>query len=77
MTYEECVQAVGRPGKFEGERPYVPYFWEIYLDGLAERDHDGILTFHVLVEDREMFPELKRRRTVALRETDQGFVVEV
>ncbi len=73
----ECIEDVLRPGKFEGEAPYVPYFWDIYLNGGADRDDGGTLGFDVLAEDKAIFPELKRRRTVRLVETDQGFVCEV
>lgn len=65
------------PGKFEGEMIYVPYFWGSYLDGLADRDHNGILGFDLTQEDKELFPELKHRRTINLYENEQGFVSEV
>ena len=68
---------VSTMGKFEGAPSYVPYFWDVYLDGSADRDNDGILGFDIQKEDKEIFPELLKRRTVKLRETDQGFVVEV
>ena len=65
------------PGKFEGEMLYVPHFWDVFLDGLADRDNGRVLGFDVTPEDKVEFPELKRRRTVKLVENDQGFVVEV
>ena len=78
MMREECLDAVGHPGKFEGCAPYVPFYWEIYLDGGADRDDGRVLGFDITAEDRAMFPELgARRRTVKLFETDQGFVCEV
>ena len=72
--YEEIVS---RPGKFEGEKPYVPFYWDAYLDGMADRDDGEVLGFDVLPEDKDIFPELKRRRTVKIKELDSGFVVEV
>ena len=72
--YEDIVS---HPGKFEGEKPYVPFYWDEYLDGMADRDDGTILGFNVTAEDKVMFPELKRRRTVKLQETDSGFVCEV
>ena len=61
------------PGKFEGEAAYVPYFYEKFLDGLGEQRGDGTL-FHVTAQDRDVFPELKGRRTIRIRESDDGFV---
>lgn len=83
MTRQEIEQAykveggiIRSPGKFEGEAVYVPYFWEAYLDGMADRDDGRVLGFDVSSEDKVMFPELKRRRTVKLYERDDGFVCE-
>jgi len=77
MTREECEQTVKGPGKFEGQAIYVPYFWEAYLNGRADRDNGYILGFDVTAEDKTIFPELKRRRTIRLVEDSQGFVSEV
>ena len=77
MDRQECIDAVSHPGKFEGEAPYVPYYWDAYLNGFADRDDGKVLGFDVTTEDRALFPELKGRRTVRLVETDQGFVCEV
>ena len=75
-TETESRDDVTHPGKFEGCAPYVPYFWSIYLEGGADRDDGTILGFDVTADDKALFPELKRRRTVRLCETDSGFVVE-
>jgi len=65
------------PGKFEGEMLYVPYFWDAYLNGCADRDDGNVLGFDILPEDREQFPELgRRRRTVKLYQRGDGFVCE-
>lgn len=72
--YEEQVR---HPGKFEGENPWVPYFWEQYLDGGADDDDGRVLTFRVSADDVRLFPELARRKRVRLMERDDGFVVEV
>ena len=76
-TRKEYVDQVSHPGKFEGEAPYVPYYWEAYLNGFADRDNGAVLGFDVTAEDRQLFPELKGRRTVRLIETEQGFVSEI
>jgi hypothetical protein len=36
----ECEAAVAAPGMFQGEARYVPHFWDVYLNGCADRD-DG------------------------------------
>ena len=77
ISVNECENAVSGPGKFEGEPRYVPYFWDAYLDGFADRDDGKVLGFDVTAEDKVKFPELGKRRTVKLIETDQGFVCEV
>jgi len=76
-TLKDYQDTVSRPGKFEQEASYVPYFWEVYLDGFADDDDGEILTFNVSQEDVAMFPELKDRETVKLVELDYGFVVEL
>lgn len=63
-------------GMFEGEMVYVPYFWEAYLNGMADRDDGHVLGFDLTAEDKAMFPELKGRRTVRLVQRDDGFVCE-
>ena len=75
MSYEEDVK---RPGKFEGERRYVPYFWEQYLDGGADKDDGKYLYFKITEEDKKKFPELKqqRRKVIKIWEDDVGFVRE-
>jgi len=65
------------PGMFEGEMVYVPYFWDAFLNGMADRDNGSILGFDVTPEDKKQFPELKNRRTVKLYQRDDGFVCEV
>jgi hypothetical protein len=65
------------PGMFEGEALYVPYFWDAFMNGCADRDDGAVLGFDVTQEDKAQFPELKRRRTVKLYQRDDGFVCEV
>lgn len=65
------------PGKFEGEMLYVPFFWDIGMDGFADRDDGNVLGFDVSATDKTEFPELKGRRTVKLLQRDDGFVCEV
>jgi hypothetical protein len=83
MTREEIknqyVVSNGRiisPGKFEGEMVYVPHYWDVFLNGFADRENGNVLGFDVTPEDKIQFPELKRRRTVKLCERSDGFVCE-
>ena len=74
--YRTAAGRIVSPGMFEGEHIYVPYFWEAYLNGCADRDDGRVLGFDVTAEDKKEFPELKRRRTVRLMQRDDGFVCE-
>lgn len=62
------------PGKFEGERAYVPYLWS---SGDGDVSEEGEYSFSIILEDLEEFPELEGKAYVILLETDQGFVIEV
>jgi len=64
-------------GKFEQKPVYVPYYWDCFLNGCADRDNGKILGFDVTKEDKLEFPELKHRKTVNIIESDTGFVQEV
>jgi hypothetical protein len=77
MTRQECEEAVNRPGKFEHEAVYIPYFYEVFLDGFADEDDDGTLVFKVDDNDRTLFPELQGVSHVRMIIRDDGFVVEV
>ena len=77
MTRQDYIVDVTRPGPFQHEAPYVPYYWGLYLDGGATRDDGTVLEFDVLPIDRAMFPELKERETVRLLQDGNGFICEV
>ena len=62
------------PGKFEGEQVFAPYFWDVYLNGLADGDDGEVLTFEVDDTDRGLFPELENAVEVQLNEDSNGFV---
>lgn len=83
MTRQEIEAAyhvengyIRSPGQFEGEAVYVPYYWDLYLDGFVDRDNGHTLGFDVSADDKREFPELKKRRTVKLCQRDDGFVCE-
>lgn len=64
------------PGKFEGEMLYVPHFYDIALNGFADRDDGRTWGFDITKEDKAEFPELKDRHTVKLYVNNDGFVME-
>jgi len=69
--------AVSRPGKFEGEERYIPYFYDLLLDGGPDFEEGDVIGFNVTEEDVEYFHELKGRKKVEFIITNDGFVVEV
>lgn len=75
--YQIVNGVIRSPGRFEGEAIYVPYFWESYLDGMADYDDGRTLGFKIEAIDRQLFPEIsKRKRTIRLYQRDDGFVCE-
>jgi len=72
---KECEEAVSRPGKFEGEHIYTPYFYDVILNGEREILEENITTIEIEPEDREIFPEIPSDATrIILAESEQGFV---
>jgi len=65
------------PGKFEGEMLYVPFYWDLFLEGMADFEDGGACRFVVSKEDRQMFPELGNRKRVTLMLRGDGFVMEL
>ncbi len=74
--YQVVNGRIVSPGKFEGEAVYIPYFWDAFLNGMSDRDDGTVLGFDLTPEDKAMFPELRRKRTVRLLQRDDGFVCE-
>ncbi len=87
MTRQKVVEEfrvedgfIRSPGKFEGERPYVPFYYELFLDGCSDGDgDDDSILFTVSEEDMVEFPELakdgyKDSDTLRLCVRDDGFV---
>ena len=72
--YERIISS---PGKFEGEAPWVPYFYGEAMDGGAEEEREmhGTLVslFTVEPEEANMFSELNQGDQVAVWEDDNGF----
>ena len=72
-TYLATSIIVG-PGKFEGERIYVPYFYDQWGNGCASEDFGNIAFFVIDEGERITFPELDGLYGIALEESEQGFV---
>lgn len=81
--YSYYKDLVSRPGKFEGEEPYIPYFYELAMDGRQDQvEYVGdvqVDVFEVGREDAQLFPELEYYvgMEIAIAIDDQGFVYEV
>lgn len=76
LTYEESQEIVNRPGKFEGEEPWVPIAYQEALEGLWEVTPDDD-KFFVEVSDADVEKWHLDEGTVALviQEVSDGFVV--
>lgn len=68
---------IQNPGKFEGCKRYVPYYWDIGMNGGSDFDDGVEFRFNVTPEDIAIFPELEDRKRVTLIFNDQGFVYEI
>jgi hypothetical protein len=80
-NYEVHDGIIRSPGKFEGEAIYVPYLWNLSLEGGAdnEREFSGgyWCEFKLTPTDTSDWPELEGRDIVRLVENHDGFVYEV
>ena len=62
--------------QFENEPKYVPYFFDAWANGMADKDDDSSdwIEFVVDAEDRKLFPELTNVQKVFITMDDSGFV---
>lgn len=68
-----------RPGKFEGEPTFVPYFWDMVLAGDSTPfghpetgEVDDII--EIVADDKKHYPRLNGFSHIALWESESGFV---
>lgn len=77
-TREQYQEMVSRPGKFEGEPEWTPYFWECWLNGDGEAFDDNgmyITRLEITNADRDLFPSIPQQAAyVEIWEQDNGFV---
>ena len=45
--YDVVDGRITSPGKFEGEQAYVSFYWESYMNGVADRDNGKVLGFDI------------------------------
>ena len=61
-------------GKYEGEKIYVPYFWNLVEErGIA---HGDCYRFETNRDERKIFPELGNRMVIFLCEGADGKITE-
>lgn len=82
--YEILNGRIVSPGKFEGEPIWLPYFWNLALDGagIVSEFEEGtpVNTFTVQSEDFDIFPELTDIRAngqqvaISVWQNDLGFI---
>jgi hypothetical protein len=77
---DKCGKIIS-PGKFEGGCVYLPYYYDLWLNGeglsVYGADDEIISTaFDVEPQEREMFPELGSQEQVIFYERSDGFVIE-
>jgi len=75
---KECLDDVSRPGKFEGEPIYSPYFYEAIMNGECDETFsfldDGCYDCFIITDkDVDIFPELEKTYAVICHESDIGF----
>ena len=73
---------INRPGKFEGQQDYAPFFYHLWLSGDGDESYDDngnfeSVSFDLLSEDKDEYPQLADRDTVTFTQTESGFFMEV
>jgi len=68
---------VSRPGKYQGEKPYVVYFnerdWEADIIS-DDTDGESIRVWEIVPEDVLVFPELAGKKEMYIHVSPDGFV---
>ena len=80
LMLQEYEEEVKRPGRFEGEPLYAPYFWDQVMNGGGDETIEGeddetiIDVFIVTAEDRLLFPDLSEAKKVFIYCDNHGFI---
>lgn len=75
----DCHGRIKSPGKFEGQKVYAPYYWELTLEGgsdelVTDKFNRIHYIFNLDSSDVEMWPELSKAKQLRVHESDLGFV---
>lgn len=62
------------PGKFEGEGYWVPYFYDLYMNGSYDEEGESWAWYKLDAEDFKKFPELEGSKSITIYFSDQGFI---
>lgn len=61
-------------GKFEGCMYYIPYYWDMFLNGCYDSMDEDYIYFNLTDEDKKLFSELEDYNQLVLWESDNGFI---
>jgi len=78
-AYSVIDGTIHSPGKFERESLYMPYIFDLSLDGGCEDFPIGSMLFtkvELNSDDHNQFPEFEGKSVIWFYETDNGFIVE-
>lgn len=53
-TYRIINGRIQTPGQFEGEAIYLPYYWDIFMEGGADDDDGQTICFHLDDADQKI-----------------------
>jgi hypothetical protein len=81
IDVQKYIDIVSHPGEFEGEEPWVPYYWDAVLDGDAYEtyyvsdDEDGAAydVLEVEPDEKEAFADWGLGDWVVLYDNGDGF----
>lgn len=72
--YRVLDRTIVTPGKFEGCPSYVPFYWNLGLNGSADEDDGEAYRFELNDIDWAMWPALDGVKHLTLVEDGNGFV---
>jgi len=85
--YQIVDGIIKTPGKFEGEMEYVPYYWNLLLNGCSDEEYihpsglwwrEGVVfcRFDIDQDERKVWGDILGSDHIWLSESDDGFVCE-
>ena len=68
-------KVITSPGKFEDEMYYLPFFYDLYLQGdNTGTTQEDVIYFHLTEDDKKQFPELEDENYLWFYHSEQGFI---